>query len=36
MLPLCVILEEIDLAVNAITRAITEVCPRFDESKLGI
>jgi adenosylmethionine---8-amino-7-oxononanoate aminotransferase len=36
MLPLCVTLEEIDLSVDAISRAITEVCPRFDESKLGI
>src|ERR1700722_12262029 len=36
MLPLCATFEEIDLAVDAITRAITEVCPQLNESKPGI
>jgi adenosylmethionine---8-amino-7-oxononanoate aminotransferase len=36
MLPLCVTHEEIDLAVDAIAKAITEVCPQFNESKPGI
>jgi adenosylmethionine-8-amino-7-oxononanoate aminotransferase len=35
MLPLCATFEEIDLAVDAITRAITEVCPQLNESKPG-
>ena len=30
MLPLCVTFEEIDLAIDALAKAISEVCPRFN------